>query len=97
MSLNHEKSFMLDCDIELKFSVFDDKLLFLHSKFMSGQYILDLIDISVQKQPENIKVGFTCTINGLSEDYQSYYFKSDEFSNLVKYFKALRFRGTYGY
>jgi len=93
-NLSHEKSFILDCDIELKFSVFDDKLLFLHSKFMSGQYILDRVAIYVKKQPKNVKVSFTSTDHGLSNDYQSYYFKSSEYYDLVTYFQALRFKAT---
>ena len=92
--LTNEKSFMLDCDIELKFSVFDDKLLFLHSQFMSGQYILDRVAIYVKKQPKNVKVSFTATDYGLSEDYQSYYFKSAEYYDLMRYFQALRFKAT---
>lgn len=87
--ITDKKSFMLNCGIELSFSVFDDKLLFAHSRFMSGQYIMKKTDIQITKQSDNVKVGFTCAVYGLSEDYQSYYFKLNEYEELKGYFKEL--------
>jgi len=90
-NLTNEKSFMLICDLKMQFSVFEDKLLFLHSLFMSGQYLINPLAIDVIKHPHNTKVSFFMVDDKHCKSYQAYYFKREEFEPLVSYFKSLGF------
>jgi len=87
--ITNKKTFMLNCDIELTFSVFENKLLFVHSQFMSGQYIMSRIGVIITDPLNSAKVAFISTDFGLSDDYQSYYFKIKEYEELIRYFKGL--------
>ena len=88
-SLTHEQAFKALGGCDLTFSVFEGKLLFLHSAFMSGQYDIDLIGVDITKQSSSVKVAFMSLV--ATENYASYYFEADEFEALTDYFRQLKF------
>ena len=90
-SLTHEQAFKALGGCDLTFSVFDGKLLFLHSDFMSGQYDIDLIGVDVMKQSDHVKVAFMSTLSRTVNNYASYYFEASEFEALRDYFRQLKF------
>ncbi len=90
-SLTHEQAFKTLAGCDLTFSVFDDKLLFLHSDFMSGQYDIDSIGVDITKQPNSVKVAFMSVWKRTVNNYASYYFEAIEFEALRDYFRQLKF------
>lgn len=89
MDINHD--FKLIGDINLEFSVFEDKLLFIHSSFLSGQYALDLLSVQILLQPKNVKVMLFLKGDLSVDGYLGFYFNLDQFVPLVDFFKSLGF------
>ncbi len=88
-SLTHEQAFKTRAGCDLTFSVCDNKLLFLHSDFMSGQYDIDSIGVDITKQPDSVKVAFMSIWARTVDNYASYYFEVSEFEALRDYFLQL--------
>jgi len=87
VSIEHQKSFKLhNIDASIIFSVFDNKLLFIHSQFTSTQFALDEFGIRVEKYDDFAQVALM--FKG-GENYLSLLFNGDEFDSLVKYFRVL--------
>lgn len=87
MSLEKEQDFKLNNSfVSITFSVFDKKLLFLHSQFTSSQFVLDEFGVRVIKNRSSVKVEFMFTN---SMQAIGLYFDINEYDALVAYFKSL--------
>lgn len=87
MTIKFEQSFELtDGSAPVTFSVFDDKLLFIHSNFTSSQFWLDDFGVQVMHQGKNVQVGLMFK-NG--HNYLSLFFRGDQYDTLLRYFRQL--------
>ena len=82
-NISSEEEFVLHGGEKLTLRIFEDRLLFLHARFMSGQYIVKETDFYLLKQPCALKLAIASIKS--PEDYQSFYFKSSEYKKLTKY------------
>jgi len=87
MMADHEQTFkLMRCTESITFSIFDNKLLFIHSPFTSSQIKLDGMGVAVDNERSQAKVGFWFAGG---ENYISFYFCPSEYKHLRKYFMAL--------
>lgn len=85
--MKFEENFKLfNCDCEITFSIFDDRLLFIHSPFTSSQLILNEMGVSLMPQEECLQLQFY--LKG-GENYLSLFFRTDQGESLYRYFKRL--------
>lgn len=93
MSTTHQQEFTMRNGRKITFSVFEQRLLFIHSDFTSSQLGLDDFGIEVTNNIETIKLGFWFTLTKKdgtpSDQFLSFYFALEEFKPLQKYFRAL--------
>ena len=87
MTSKFEESFKLfNCDCEITFSIFDDRLLFIHSPFTSSQLILNEMGVNLLPQESCLQLQFY--LKG-GENYLSLMFRTDQAEGLYKYFLRL--------
>ena len=85
----HERNFELWHKTgEITFSIYEDRLLFIHSDFTSSQLVLNEIGVQLLEQPKNTKLSFLST---KSEQCVQLYFEPSEFKPLKDYFQSLGF------
>ena len=87
----NEQTFKLVTGEDFIFSVYDDKLLFMHSAFTSSQLELNDFGVQLDLHPKQAKLGFLFTKPKLSAQYLSFYFDKSEYKPLQTYFRALGF------
>jgi hypothetical protein len=78
------------CEVHLKhksilttISVFEDRLLMLHTDFMSEQFPMNNIGINVSPRPESTKLEI---MHNDTETHQSLYFTKDSEESLMRFF-----------
>ena len=86
--LKHEKKFKLNGGGSMTLSIFENRMLFIHSVFISAQWVLDKTGVEVSDNINSIKLALH---NHNIETYQSFYFELEESEKLYLYFKALRY------
>ena len=67
---------------------YQSNLIMLHADFISAQWEPNKVGIEVMKQPENMKVAIHHIGVG---HHQSFYFKQDNFEDLLCFFRLLGF------
>ena len=88
MTITLEKPFKLITGEEVVFSIYRGELLFLHSAFISSQFVLNEFGVNVYATKSHSKLELIFT---KSEQHIGLYFELCEFKPLQKYFRSLGF------
>lgn len=91
MAIELEQDFTLIDGSNIKFSVFDNHMLFMHGDFTSSQMVLKDMGINTMSQGEAVQLQFY--LKG-GENYISWFFQSEQEHALRLYFQKLGYYMT---